>query len=230
MVRPAVPTASGPWGFLFEKTMCRVSVYIDGFNLYHALDDLAAPHLKWLDLRELSERLVPAKSEHVSSVKYVSAYAHHLPEKRKRHQVYVSALAANSVLAIMGHFKKKRVECPSCGHRWMKREEKETDVNIALHMLNDAFEDVYDKLILISNDSDLKPALEMIKRRFDRKNIMVVAPPERHPSKDMQGVADEHRKLTRKTIEKCLLPGRIPCLDGGSPIIRPPEYDPPPRS
>ncbi|MFO1241201.1 MAG: hypothetical protein U1E64_12690 [Sphingomonadaceae bacterium] len=28
--------------------MRRVIVYIDGFNLYHAIDDLGQPHLKWL--------------------------------------------------------------------------------------------------------------------------------------------------------------------------------------
>ena len=28
----------------------RVSVYIDGFNLYHAIDALNENHLKWLDL------------------------------------------------------------------------------------------------------------------------------------------------------------------------------------
>lgn len=28
-----------------------VIVYIDGFNLYHAIDRLNEPSLKWLDLR-----------------------------------------------------------------------------------------------------------------------------------------------------------------------------------
>jgi hypothetical protein len=31
--------------------MRRVIVHIDGFNLYHAIDDLRKPWLKWLDLR-----------------------------------------------------------------------------------------------------------------------------------------------------------------------------------
>jgi hypothetical protein len=34
-----------------------VIAYIDGFNLYHAIDDLEKPHLKWLDLNALSKRL-----------------------------------------------------------------------------------------------------------------------------------------------------------------------------
>ena len=39
-------------------TTKRVAVYVDGFNLYHALDDLAENHLKWLDLWSLSETLI----------------------------------------------------------------------------------------------------------------------------------------------------------------------------
>jgi hypothetical protein len=35
--------------------MRRVIVYIDGFNLYHAIDDLRKPWLKWLDLQAMAE-------------------------------------------------------------------------------------------------------------------------------------------------------------------------------
>ncbi len=29
--------------------MTRIIAYIDGFNLYHAIDSLGKPHLKWLE-------------------------------------------------------------------------------------------------------------------------------------------------------------------------------------
>ena len=35
----------------------RVACYVDGFNLYHAIDDLQKSHLKWLDLRALAQSL-----------------------------------------------------------------------------------------------------------------------------------------------------------------------------
>jgi hypothetical protein len=35
----------------------RVACYIDGFNLYHAIDDLDKPHLKWLDVCALAKSL-----------------------------------------------------------------------------------------------------------------------------------------------------------------------------
>ena len=35
--------------------MLRVTVYVDGFNLYHAIEALADPILKWTDLRSLAQ-------------------------------------------------------------------------------------------------------------------------------------------------------------------------------
>ena len=38
--------------------MSRVAIYIDGFNLYHSIDELKRPQLKWLNLWALSELIV----------------------------------------------------------------------------------------------------------------------------------------------------------------------------
>ncbi len=84
----------------------RVSVYVDGFNLYHALDALGEDHLKWLNLWALSETLV-REGETVTAVKYFSAYATWKPASYRRQQRYVAALQAHGVEVIEGRFKKK---------------------------------------------------------------------------------------------------------------------------
>ena len=71
----------------------RVSVYVDGFNLYHAIKELCIEgckqeHLKWVNLWDLSEKLV-GEDEEVTVVKYFSAYAKWLDDNYRRHQVYV---------------------------------------------------------------------------------------------------------------------------------------------
>jgi len=43
--------------------MRNVIAYIDGFNLYHAIDELAQPHLKWLNLWALSSHLLREASQ-----------------------------------------------------------------------------------------------------------------------------------------------------------------------
>ena len=44
-----------------------------------------------------------------------------------------------------------------------KTEEKGSDVNLALHLLNDAWLNAFDCAVIVSNDSDLAPALKMVK-------------------------------------------------------------------
>jgi len=44
-----------------------------------------------------------------------------------------------------------------------KLEEKQTDVNIALHAYRDAIQARCDQIVIVSNDTDLSPALKMIR-------------------------------------------------------------------
>jgi uncharacterized LabA/DUF88 family protein len=48
-------------------------------------------------------------------------------------------------------------------------EEKRTDVNIAVSMLDDAYQDACDQFVLISGDSDLVPGVSTIRTRFPNK-------------------------------------------------------------
>ncbi len=73
----------------------RVSVYVDGFNLYHALDELHDDSLKWLCLRRLSESIIRG-DEQLKSVKYFSAFATWMPDAMLRHRAYVEALGVQS--------------------------------------------------------------------------------------------------------------------------------------
>lgn len=87
----------------------RVNVYIDGFNLYHAIDDLGDNSLKWVDLHLLSANII---NEHqiLNQVKYFSAYATWRPDAYKRHRDFVAANEAQGVSVIMGRFKAKEIQ------------------------------------------------------------------------------------------------------------------------
>ena len=54
----------------------------------------------------------------------------------------------------MASFKAKDRKCSECGHVRKGHEEKETDVNIAVAMLNGAYHNEYDHAYLVSRDSD----------------------------------------------------------------------------
>lgn len=205
----------------------RVACFIDGFNLYHAIKDLRAPHLKWVNLRRLSQRLVAPKSESLVAVYYFSAFANWLAGPRARHEVFVAAQLEVGVIPVMGHFKEKSRRCPKCAHAWVGHEEKETDVSIALHMVNEARKDSFDVAMLISRDSDLAPALRMIQAEFPRKTVRLVAPPNKGHSADLLRLAASKTKITRRHLEESLLPSIVNAQSGTIVAVRPAEYDPP---
>ena len=50
----------------------RSAFYIDGLNLYHAIDNLNQPHLKWLCLTTLADTIIPSRDEDVTKINYFS--------------------------------------------------------------------------------------------------------------------------------------------------------------
>jgi len=147
----------------------RVNVFVDGFNLYHAIDGTRRHHLKWLDLKRLALEFAPPPQHLLDTVYYFSAYATWRPDAYSRHRAFVAALKASGVEPVMGVFKEKGRTCHTCGSAWNDHEEKETDVNIALHLLRDAQMDRFDRALIISGDSDLAPAVRMVLTLFPAK-------------------------------------------------------------
>lgn len=202
--------------------MRRVIVYIDGFNLYHAIDDLKQPHLKWLDLRALAESLLRT-DEQVKLVRYFSAYATWMPGRYARHREYVAALKARGVEANMASFKKKPRKCFSCGTTWTAHEEKETDVCIAVTMVADALTGQADRLILISADTDLAPPIRTIAQLAPQCEVFVATPPRRFRNCQVLKPALD---LTPGRLAKCLLPAQVQ-VSATRTVTRPQSYAPP---
>lgn len=205
--------------------MQRVSAFIDGFNLYHALKALRDNRLKWLDLHSLSNALVRPKSQQLTAVYYFSAYATWLPQQAQRHAAYVTALTARGVTPVMGNFKRKDRSCRSCGARWTGHEEKETDVNIALRLLSEAEDDTYDVALLVTRDSDIAPAVRMVRSRHPKREIIVVAPPQAGHSTELIQAATAKAKLTVDQVRRSLLPQVVRDVSGNVVATRPIKYD-----
>ena len=205
--------------------MIPVCVYIDGFNLYHALLKFRDERVKWLDLRAMCSRLVYPKSEEIRAIYYFSAYATWLSGPASRHAEYVKALEATGVTPVLGHFKEKDRSCRNCGHTWKTHEEKETDVSIGISLLNDAHKDKYQKALLVTRDSDLMPAVTMVRREFPSKHIEAVAPPLMGHSNDLLTVCNSKRKISPDQVFSSLLPQFVYRTDGTLAAKRPHNYD-----
>ncbi len=204
--------------------MTKVISYIDGFNLYHAIDELNREHLKWVDLWALSQSLLRPGQELVA-VNYFSAYATWMAGRYKRHRTYVAALKTKGVSIHLAKFKIREQKCNTCGAAWKRREEKETDVGIAVRLVADALCDRFDLAILITADSDLKPAIAAVRADAPTKYVFVAAPPGRFGhARDLR----PRLEIKPGRVGRCLLPERV--LDAAGTVVatRPPNYDPPP--
>ncbi len=188
-------------------TKKRAVFYIDGFNLYHSIKTLRNEQLKWLSLTSLAKMLIPKRDEDVISVKYFSAIAFKRGAASvQKHQAYISALQSEGVECILGRFKNQTRNCRNCNSSWQHPEEKETDVNIAIQMIADGYDDIYDVCYLVSADTDLVPPLQMIKNKLPTKEIVAVSPPNRPHGQHIRSIAHRSLKLNTNQIANCRLP------------------------
>ena len=169
-----------------RRAMC----FIDGFNLYHSLDNnLTFKKYKWLDLWSLSEKLM-LPNETLVEVFYFTAYTYWNSARQMRHSDYVLINENKGCKVILGKFQEKErfspVRCSSscaanasqgyCGKKFLIHEEKMTDVNIAISILKACVLGICDAIYLISGDNDLVPALETVKELFPKVRIRVILP------------------------------------------------------
>lgn len=200
--------------------MYRVNVYIDGFNLYHAIDDLNDNCLKWLDLWKLSENIIN-QHQVLNEVKYFSAYATWRPDSYKRHRDYVLALEAQGVKPVMGRFKEKRLKCKAlCQQEFITHEEKETDVNIGAYLIADALQNKFDTALIISADTDLAAVVRLAQELVTGdKRVITVAPPGRYArSRELNHLFE----ITKGKVRKSQLEDTIETKEGI--ISRPEKY------
>ncbi len=202
------------------RAMARVITYIDGFNLYHAIHDLKDPTLKWVDLWALSENII-RDYQTLEAVKYFSAYATWRPNALRRHRAYIGALEAQGVQPIMGRFKEKTLRCQArCREEFTTHEEKETDVNIGVHLLADALQDRFDTAFVISADTDLNVAVKMARAEAPDKIIELVSPPNRF-SRNRE--VPPLFAITKGKLRASLLPDEITTASGKT-IRKPDSY------
>lgn len=204
----------------------RAGFYIDGFNFYHAVNDLGQPHLKWMSYARLAEALLN-RDESVAIVRFFSALATHRPASMARHVELNAALRAEGVDIVLGQFKGRNTRCKACGAQWKHPEEKESDVNVALHLLDDCYRGLIDVAYIVSTDSDIAPAARMVRQRLPHIQLVTVSTPGRSHSKEMLSVCQRKARATQALVEACLLPEKMFDSDGDLVATRPAEYSPP---
>ena len=172
----------------------RSIIYIDGFNFYYGVMKNSSD--KWLNLEHYFRLL--RQDDDIQKIYYFTAEVS--GNAKVRQETYFQALQTLKLVQIIfGLYKTRQRKCKvrSCSNlqkNYTDYEEKRTDVNIALQMLDDAYQNNCDRMIVVSGDSDLVPAVELVRKRFSQIQISVYIP-SRHPKR---GAATELRNSANK--------------------------------
>ena len=184
---------------IFFARMISVNAYIDGFNLYHAIHRLNDPRLKWYNIKILVQRYLQSKDS-LRNIYFYTAKPEHCNERvQERFLKYTKALQEIGINIVLGKFKRKEKNLnitkiftkrfsagkeekkflspqtlnSNCKYFYLGHEEKETDVNIALDLIDHAHQNICDKFVLVTGDSDLKPAVNRILKNFSKSSFFL---------------------------------------------------------
>lgn len=196
-------------------TKNRILVLIDGFNYYHKLKEYQQHFnecVKWLNYRKLIESWLKEEEDDFTSLQiyYFSAIARWRGSSSVlRHKTYIEALSKTGIIPIYGEFKPKKIHrckdnelCKKCNctpdkKKLTRHEEKNSDVNLAITLIEKSLKNEYDKCFILSADNDFASAI--VKARELNPNIkIIVQPPPLPRKKDIK-----KRDYKIDNLEKC---------------------------
>lgn len=202
----------------------RTYIYIDGFNLFYRA--VKGTPYKWLDLKQLCLSLLDPKNI-IQSIKYYTALVSGKidPQNPIRQKTYIRALEKHipELSVHYGHFLSHEVRAPLAKTNpirfanILKTEEKGSDVNIAVHLLNDAWHNKYDCAVIISNDSDLAEAVKLVNKEHG-KVIGIINPGNTRQSKELTQYATFVKQIRKGVLAASQLPDTIPNTGIHKPI------------
>lgn len=191
----------------------RAYIYIDGFNLYYG--SLKKTKYKWLDLSQLCKFLFPKDT--IGKIKYFTAPVKIRPhdtdtDKPNRQQIYLRALKTIPDLEVHeGSFLSHTVSMYRADGKGMinviKTEEKGTDVNLAVHLLNDGHKKEYEIAVVISNDSDLVEPIKIVINEL--KIPVIVVSPYQHNTIELKKVASSVRQIRQGVLKASQFPDEL---------------------
>lgn len=208
----------------------RARVYIDGFNLYYRA--LRHSRFKWTDLRELSRHLLD-DGDVIECIRYFTADVSPRagdPDAPIRQQTYFRALKTIPELKIhKGKFLPKIITRPLVGREaeYVKvhdTEEKGSDVNLASHLLMDAFSDAFDVALVLSQDTDLLEPIRMVREDL-QKDVIIGWMEQNSPGKKHRQIASAIRHISQRMIRESQFANPVIGV-GGVQLFRPASWDP----
>lgn len=149
-------------------------------------------------------------------MKYFTAIVLNDPDGQARQDRYLDALSnlyPGRLTIIKGQFQEKQRTCRNCGASWITYEEKQTDVNIAVHLVADVAGGRADSYMLMTADTDIIPAVKMAWNSNPDAVIFAHFPPHRG-SNAIRRLMPSSRKTTVARVKEALLPLEVKAPNG----------------
>lgn len=205
------------------------NVYIDGFNLYYGC--LKNSAYRWLDVEALCAVLLP--KDEIGQVRYFTARvaARYPADPGPAHQdAYLRALATLAATSVHeGEFyvsypRMRLAEPPAQGPatvQVVKTEEKGSDVAMATYLVLDAAKGRCDTSVIITNDSDLREPIRLVREELGLTTGVINPHPARRRSRALTG--SFFKQIRPSALARAQLPTTLLDADGRT-ITRPPGW------
>ncbi len=159
----------------------RVGFFVDGFNLYHSVsqvaDEVGDSSVKWLDLNGLLTGMLPliGPAAEMAAWHYFTSLPEHLylkdPARLQRHRTYVRALTAQGGTRpsiTYGRIARQQVVVQAMNQTFKANvwREKGTDVALAMALLVEASHGGMDEAVIVSGDTDYLPAVRAFREMY----------------------------------------------------------------
>ena len=238
--------------------LLKTRIYIDGYNLYYGC--LKNTSYKWLDLKQMVSKILATVyfgeledqfefELQPLAIKYFTApilknFAKSndsVPDQNAYHKALV-AYIGNEIQIITGEYDASHARA----HRFQKgrsaREcekveiwklvEKQSDVALALNAYSDAIRGEIDHVVIVTNDTDIVPALKLIKEHTNAK-VGIIAPTKQNADAVNQSLDDysdwTRTHITNEELESSSLPNLIRCEKSQQVIHKPISWYPRPE-
>lgn len=195
-----------------------VTFYIDGFNFYYGLRNGGDKWKRfyWIDIVKLCKSFLK-ENEVLECVKYYTARPLNIGKRERQNTLMKVNKGINKrdFKIHYGKYTEKDIKClATCKETFKVLEEKQTDVHIAVDILEDYMVGICGKTILVSADSDLLPPIRSILRLYEslrkKHHVEIIFPPNQFSSA-MQNtrVPVKHMIKYRSRFNRALLPYEV---------------------
>ena len=196
----------------------RVRVYIDGFNLYYGMKQKMRQTrrwkgVRWLDLHAFSKSFL-RRDDYLDGTFYFTARVSG-GDTAQRQDTYWQALdTLPDVELIEGRFalREKRGKLTTPPYRIVTveaYEEKRSDVNLAARLVFDGCQGLYQKAIVISNDSDLTEPVRLVTQVMGKEVLVFNPHPANTRSDELHQYATNGWELRMRRITANQLPNPV---------------------